>query len=229
MEKSQAEFVQECLAEVESLKERISALEAKLQAFQADEPKAVVPDLEDAPVDFTDIDMNEQEVAEGAEDVSFSADNIADAMEGAEDVSFSAKNIADATKETSSAPVHITDAARGAGEGFSSAKIIADATEKPSSVPMKEADGTAGLHWRTDKPGLRVKNIRSGISLYDRALFIGTLFKEDFSLYDKTIADLNNMVSMDQAVDYIRNKFPDWNLKSDVVYNFMMSVRKKLG
>ena len=78
-------------------------------------------------------------------------------------------------------------------------------------------------------PGAPVKNIRSGISLYDRALFIGTLFKEDYALYDKTIGDLNAMYTLDQAVDYLLAKFPDWNLKSDIVYNFMMAVRKKLG
>ena len=212
MEKSQEQFVQECLAEVESLKERISALEKKLEAYET-KAEVVVPVVEipaEEEVDFTDVDMDIQDVPVGAEDISSSA-----------------KNIADATEETSSAPVHITDARQRAGEGFSSAKNIADATENPSPAPV--APDEAGLHWRTDKPGLRVKNIRSGISLYDRALFIGTLFKEDFSLYDKTIADLNNMVSLDQAVDYIRSKFPDWNLKSDVVYNFMMSVRKKLG
>ncbi len=181
MEKSQEQFVQECLAEVESLKERISALEKKLEAYET-KAEVVVPVVEipaEEEVDFTDVDMDIQDVPVGAEDIS------------------------------------------------SSAKNIADATENPSPAPV--APDEAGLHWRTDKPGLRVKNIRSGISLYDRALFIGTLFKEDFSLYDKTIADLNNMVSLDQAVDYIRSKFPDWNLKSDVVYNFMMSVRKKLG
>ena len=99
------------------------------------------------------------------------------------------------------------------------------------SAPKAPAaeDDTARLPWRTDKPGLSVKNIRSGISLLDRALFIGTLFKEDFALYDQTIADLNAMSSLDEAVDYIRERFPAWNLKSDVVYHFMMSVRKKLG
>ena len=102
---------------------------------------------------------------------------------------------------------------------------------EPSPEPVTEPaqDETANLPWRTDKPGLPVKNIRSGISLLDRALFIGTLFKEDFALYDKTIADLNAMSSLDQAVDYIREHFPSWNLKSDVVYNFMMSIRKKLS
>ena len=100
----------------------------------------------------------------------------------------------------------------------------------PAAHKAPEAeDDTLRLPWRTDKPGMPVKNIRSGISLLDRALFIGTLFKEDFALYDQTIADLNAMESLDEAVDYIREHFPAWNLKSDVVYHFMMSVRKKLG
>ena len=100
----------------------------------------------------------------------------------------------------------------------------------PAPAPVSaEPDPTAQLPWRKDKPGMAVKNIRSGISLLDRALFIGTLFKEDFALYDQTIADLNAMSSLDEAVAYIREKFPHWNLKSDVVYHFMMSVRKKLG
>ena len=185
MEKSQTDFVQECLAEIASLKDRIAALEGKLESFPVDELQEVeaapeeVP--EDAPVDFTDMEMDVQEAE-------------------AETVSSFANNKADATEETVSA-------------------------KKDSAAE----DETTSLPWRKDKPGLRVKNIRSGISLYDRALFIGTLFKEDFTLYENTIRDLNEFVSLDQAVDYIRTRFPEWNLHSDVVYNFMMSIRKKLG
>jgi len=36
-------------------------------------------------------------------------------------------------------------------------------------------------------------------------------------------------VTLDEAVDYLVEAFPDWNLKSDIVYNFMMAIRKKLG
>ena len=100
--------------------------------------------------------------------------------------------------------------------------------EEEAPAPL-EPDDTADLPWRKDRPGLQVKNIRSGISLYDRALFIGTLFKEDFTLYDNTIRELNELTTLDQAVDYIRRHFPDWNLHSDVVYSFMMAIRKKLG
>ena len=97
---------------------------------------------------------------------------------------------------------------------------------KPAAAPKAD---TARMAWRLDKPGVSVKNIRSGISLYDRALFIGTLFKEDYALYDRTIGELNAMASLDEAVDYLLERFPDWNLKSDIVYNFIMAIRKKLG
>ena len=98
----------------------------------------------------------------------------------------------------------------------------------PAAAPAADPD-TLKYPWRTDNPGLTVKNIRSGISLYDRALFIGTLFQEDFALYDQTIADLNAMQNLEEAVQYLRTHFPDWNLGSDVVYHFIMSIRKKLG
>jgi len=100
---------------------------------------------------------------------------------------------------------------------------------EPAPAPAEPKVDTERMQWRLDKPGMPVKNIRSGISLYDRALFIGTLFKEDYALYDKTIGDLNAMSSLDEAVDYLLAHFPDWNLKSDIVYNFIMAIRKKLG
>jgi len=103
---------------------------------------------------------------------------------------------------------------------------VPEVPEEPKQAPAAD---TSNLPWRKDKPGIMVKNIRSGISLLDRAQFIGTLFKEDFTLYDNTIAALNEMETLDQAVEYIQQNFPQWNMNSDVVYRFMMAVRKKLG
>ena len=102
----------------------------------------------------------------------------------------------------------------------------APAQEAAPEVPTVD---TSRMPWRLDKPGMAVKNIRSGISLYDRALFIGTLFKEDYALYDKTIGELNALATFEEAVDYVVTRFPDWNYKSDIVYNFMMAIRRKLG
>ena len=63
----------------------------------------------------------------------------------------------------------------------------------------------------------------------DRAQFIAKLFGEDFALYDKTISELNDLTTLDEAVQYVTGHFPDWNLSSDLVYSFMMAIRKKLG
>lgn len=100
----------------------------------------------------------------------------------------------------------------------------------PMPAPAPVAVAAAGDYaWRKDNPGMLVKNIRSGISLLDRAQFIGTLFKEDFALYDATIAALNEVNTLEEAVAYIKEHFPQWNLGSDVAYRFMMAIRKKLG
>lgn len=85
------------------------------------------------------------------------------------------------------------------------------------------------LAWKSDFPGIRVKNIRSAISLIDRAQFIAKLFNEDYNLYDSTISALNEVETLDEAVRYVTGNFPDWDLKSDIVYSFMMAIRKKLG
>lgn len=109
---------------------------------------------------------------------------------------------------------------------------------EPEPAPAKKsrkkaepkADAPAKPYaWMLDVPPVRVKNIRSAISLQDRALFIKALFKEDFALYDSTIGALNAMESAEEASAYIKENFPDWNLRSDIVYGFMMAVRKKLG
>jgi len=103
------------------------------------------------------------------------------------------------------------------------------APEQPAPAAVTPSASISGYAWSKDNPGILVKNIRSGISLLDRALFIGTLFKEDFNLYDSTIADLNNLNTLDEAVAYIQEHFPEWEMGTDVVYRFMMAVRKKLG
>lgn len=82
--------------------------------------------------------------------------------------------------------------------------------------------------WRTDMPGTSVKDIRSAISLNDRLLFINTLFAEDAVAFQNTISDLNEMSVLEEAVRYIAERHPEWDMDSEVVYRFMMAVRRKL-
>lgn len=205
MDKSQKELLQDFQEEVIALKERIAALEARISALQAGEIQA-----DDEVVDFTDIEI-------GVEEPVGEPEPVAETLpEPVEEPVAEPEPVLEPILEPEPAPQPAPEPE----------PAPAPAASAPSA-PLE--DETANLPWRKDKPGLSVKNIRSGISLLDRALFIGTLFKEDFALYDQTIADLNSMESLDEAVDYIRERFPSWNLKSDVVYHFMMSIRKKLG
>ena len=81
--------------------------------------------------------------------------------------------------------------------------------------------------WRTDMPGAPVKDILSAISLNDRVQFINVLFNEDPALFQQTRSMINTMETLDQAVEYVTSTF-DWDMSSQVVYRFMMAVRRKV-
>lgn len=100
-----------------------------------------------------------------------------------------------------------------------------DASEAQQAVIDMMSEREA---WRTDMPGTSVKDIRSAISLNDRLLFINTLFAEDAVAFQNTISDLNEMSVLEEAVRYIAERHPEWDMDSEVVYRFMMAVRRKL-
>ena len=88
---------------------------------------------------------------------------------------------------------------------------------------------TAKQAWRTDMPGAPVRDIRSAISLNDRVLFINRLFDEDPVNFQETLNALNQMGSLDEAVAYLVQAHPSWNLESELVYRFMMALRRRLN
>lgn len=106
------------------------------------------------------------------------------------------------------------------------AKAIVDSMTAEMAVMDVMADQQA---WKTDRAGTSVKNVISAISLNDRVLLINVLFKEDPMLFQETISAFNSMSSFDEAVAYVNEKFPDWDLNSEPVYRLMMAVRRKLG
>lgn len=87
---------------------------------------------------------------------------------------------------------------------------------------------TADYAWRKDMPGTPVRDIRSAISLNDRVIFINLLFKEDAQVFVDTLSKINAMETLDQAVGFVCASFPEWDLSSELVYRFMMAVRRKV-
>ena len=81
--------------------------------------------------------------------------------------------------------------------------------------------------WRTDMPGAPVRDLLSAISLNDRVQFINTLFNGDPAIFQQTRAKINMMTSLDQVLEFITANF-NWDLNSQVVYRFMMAVRRKI-
>ena len=103
--------------------------------------------------------------------------------------------------------------------------------EEPAKPIVKEAiiDAmTEKQAWRTDMPGTQVKDVRLAISLHERVLFINHLFSEDPMAFQATVNKVNASASLDEVVNYVKETFPQWNLESDLVYRFMMAVRRKI-
>lgn len=82
--------------------------------------------------------------------------------------------------------------------------------------------------WRKDMPGPEVKDVRSAISLNDREMFISTLFRDDSMLFQDVINKINALTTLEKAVQYLKENFPEWDMDSELVYRFMMSVRRKI-
>ena len=82
--------------------------------------------------------------------------------------------------------------------------------------------------WRTDMPGTPVKDVRLAISLHERVLFINHLFSENPMAFQAAVNKVNASESLEQVVEYVKETFPQWNLESDLVYRFMMAVRRKI-
>ena len=209
MENNRTEILQELEAELASLKEKVRAFEDKLEAFRQLPQEETVEES-----DFTDMEIGVPDLPELTPAVEL--EPVLEPEPVSEPIP---EPIPEPVVEPEPEPVP---------EPVPAPVEAPEPTPKPAA-PAAPRPETERLPWRLDKPGMSVKNLRSGISLYDRALFIGTLFKEDYALYDKTISELNALSSLDEAVDYLLERFPDWNLKSDIVYSFMMAVRKKLG
>jgi hypothetical protein len=105
-------------------------------------------------------------------------------------------------------------------------KAILDTAKADTAVMDIMAEKQA---WRTDRPGMPVKNIISAISLNDRVLLINVLFGEDPMLFQETIAKFNSMGSLSEALAFIAENHPDWDMNSEPVYRLMMAVRRKLS
>ena len=252
MDMDRNEIIEELRREIAEIKSRVAVLEDKLAALENDkadpvehidlEQENILPDIAeiaDVEAPVAEPAVEEVEVKPVAEDIeNMPEEAVAPADETAEEIE---------SQEIDDAPE--ADIQDNAGEdlpgddgdslfgGFGevepalgktrSVKTVNDANSSRVHKTIGESH-TGTRAWLTDMPGPEVKDIRSAISLNDRVMFISSLFREDSMLFQDVVSKINAQTSIDKVVSYLEETFPEWNMDSELVYRFMMAVRRKI-
>lgn len=251
MEKNSQELLEELVARLAEVRGQLDVIQSKvdelmnLKAQDADEPGDIDIDHEDFLSDIAvEVPVPEQIAAEAepageaepAEPVETSGEpdlpeaaiepdlpepepsepeEPADAQDAAAPVSVNADEAGDVNSLFGAVEDVHKAQRKGLNDRAVSVKAVMDMKpEKPE--------------WYTAIPGPEVKDIRSAISLNDRVMFITTLFRDDSMLFQDVVSKVNAMTSLDKVADYLTSTFPEWDMYSDMVYRFMMAVRRKL-
>ena len=204
------------LGRIDAIKNELTQLEDQIKALQVDAGEQELPVTmgEDIPVILSEAKDLGEPVPEPADSTSVPEEeepiDIAPVDDTPIDISIS----------------DVEDMPADAGEPSEPRKSILDTAKADTAVMDVMAEKQA---WRTDRPGMPVKNIISAISLNDRVYLINTLFGENPLLFQETISKFNTMGSLSEALSYIAENHSDWNLDSEPVYRLMMAVRRKLS
>lgn len=256
MDMDRNEIIEELRLEIAEIKSRVAVLEDKLAALENDkadsvehidlEQENILPDIAEiadvaVPVDAPIVEPAEEEV-----EMKPVAEDIEDMPE--ETVTSEEETTEESgVQEIDDAPE--ADVQDNAGEDlpgedggslFGGFGEVEPALGKPRSVKTVNDANSSRVHktigeshtgtraWLTDMPGPEVKDVRSAISLNDRVMFISSLFREDSMLFQNVVSKINAQTSIDKVVSYLEETFPEWNMDSELVYRFMMAVRRKI-
>ena len=109
-----------------------------------------------------------------------------------------------------------------------------EATAEPVAEPTQPRhNATQQLHnatqpLQTSLFGTAVEDIRQAISLGDRFLFQRELFAGNGELMQKTLDEINNLDSLNEAMDYVLDNF-DWDKESTAVQLFENVLKRRFA
>lgn len=256
MDMDRNEIIEELRREIAEIKSRVAVLEDKLAALENDkadpvehidlEQENILPDIaEIADVEVTveapvvkpaEEEVEMKPVAEDIEDMP--EETVISEEETTEEPE--AQEIDDAPEADVQDNAGEDLPGEDGGSLFGGFGEVEPALGKTRSVKTVNDANSSRVHktigeshtgtraWLTDMPGPEVKDIRSAISLNDRVMFISSLFREDSMLFQDVVSKINAQTSIDKVVSYLEETFPEWNMDSELVYRFMMAVRRKI-
>lgn len=239
MENREQQILSEIKAMMASIRSQLEILDAKMAELQ----QSVDPqEIDMSPIDLDLADFSEVKVGEVSAEAVGADDDLPfdDVPEPEVEVSVPEPEVEESEPETDA--VEDVEPVESAVEEdlpvaeeedddddlpiFAEPEVVAPQLRKPKPAVIDTM--TDRQAWRTDMPGTPVKDIRSAISLNDRIFFINYLFNEDPMAFQEALTRINQMGSLDEVVEYVTSDFPEWNMESDVVYRFMMAVRRRI-
>lgn len=256
MDMDRNEIIEELRREIAEIKSRVAVLEDKLAAWENDkadpvehidlEQENILPDI----AEIADIEAPTVEPVEEPAEEEIEVKPVAEEMEDMPDET--AVSEEEAAQEPEAQEIDDMPAADvqdnaeedlpegDGGSLFGGFGEVEPALGKTRAVKTVNDANSSRVHktigeshtgtraWLNDMPGPEVKDIRSAISLNDRVMFISSLFREDSMLFQDVVSKINAQTSIDKVVSYLEETFPEWNMDSELVYRFMMAVRRKI-
>lgn len=228
MEKNNTAIIEEIRATIARLREELGTLEDRLSELASEEPEQMEEGAveEEAAVEKTAVE--EPVVEESPLDITLD-DDIPQLEEPQEPV-MEPEPESESEPESEPEPVFQPEPVQ--EQEIPEEKPVEAVFEQAAEDAPKvffESVMPDTLPWKRDVPGSAVQNILSAISLNDRVQFINGLFGGDPLLFQDTVRNFNGFSSLAEAENFIAANFPKWKLDSDVVYRFMMAVRRKLN
>ncbi len=100
--------------------------------------------------------------------------------------------------------------------------VPAPAIAEPAPVVEEQASPKAAVY------GKPVDDIRQAISLGDRFLYQRELFGQNAELMQRTLTEINELQSFDEAMSYINSRF-QWDTESNSYQQFVVSLHRRFG
>ncbi len=99
--------------------------------------------------------------------------------------------------------------------------VVAEPVKEEPAIVEEQASPKAALY------GKAVTDIRQAISLGDRFLYQRELFGQNAELMQKTLTELNELRSFDEAMQYI-SRF-GWDTESNSYQQFIVTLHRRFG
>lgn len=250
MDMDRNEIIEELRREIAEIKSRVAVLEDKLAALENDkadpvehidlEQENILPDIAEIadvemPVEAPTVEPAEEEIE--VKPVAEEIEDMPEEESAQEPESQEIEDMPEADVQDNAGEDLPEDDGGSLFVGFGevepalgktrAVKTVNDANSSRVHKTIGESH-TGTRAWLNDMPGPEVKDIRSAISLNDRVMFISSLFREDSMLFQDVVSKINAQTSIDKVVSYLEETFPEWNMDSELVYRFMMAVRRKI-